>query len=92
MTSTFGTLFDKVFDFGYVDDMLYNIICDADEMIGKVSLGSKIIYDECLKMGMLVDYKIGKTETLIYWRGKNSNKVRLKVQNDMSGKFSFFQF
>ena len=65
----------NVFDVGYVDDMEFNVIADADEMENNLKMAEVIIHNAILEHGMEVNYKNGKTETIVTFYGKGFRKV-----------------
>ena len=62
------------FDVGYIDGMEFDTITDADEMEGNLKKSIAIIHNTILEHGMEVNYKCGKTETIVSFFGKG-NKV-----------------
>ena len=60
----------ELMDFGYIDDMVFNIACEAEVMYTSMRSAITIIHNGCLKLCLTVNYSNGKTEALVKTRGK----------------------
>ena len=78
-----------VFDFGYVDDMVFHVIANAGEILEKTKVAAEIVHNECLKFGLTVNYRAGKTEVLFHVRGKDAKKVNIEIFNTNRSKIYF---
>ena len=66
-------------DVSYVDDGVIPIYASADAITGKLALVTAISVDVFQRYGMTLNFKPGKSEALIQWRGPGSEKARRRL-------------
>ena len=60
-----------------------------EDLIDKMEVALEIIHNECLKLCLEVNYRVGKTEVLLHIRGKNAKWLNIEVFNKRKSKLSF---
>ena len=66
-------------DVSFVDDVVVPLIAPANQIIRMLTRLAFIVHQECALRGLLVNFKVGKTQPIIAIRGVNSNDVSTQL-------------
>ena len=78
-----------IFEVSFVDDGVYPLFEDAHKVEKMIAEALCIIDTEFMANGLMLNFKAGKTEALVFFKGPGAVQARKHLFEDMSGKVSF---
>ena len=67
---------------GYIDDTALSIVAPAKLLVQKCARTAEVAYATFHAYGMELNFKAGKSECLLAWRGPLSHQARLSLEKD----------
>mmetsp|Transcript_132726 Transcript_132726/g.264871 ORF Transcript_132726/g.264871 Transcript_132726/m.264871 type:complete len:539 (+) Transcript_132726:2-1618(+) len=75
----------RILEATFVDDEALVLVCKPQALHAKLSSLMSIVRKTFTTFGMLVNWKPGKTEYMVTWRGPGANKEQERVPHVMNG-------
>ena len=78
-----------IFEVSFVDDGVYPLFEDAPNVIKMIAEALQIIDTEFLANALMLNFKAGKTEALVFFQGPGAIQEKKRLFEEMSGKIPF---